>query len=177
MPLHLTTITGTNTGASHTSKTRIKKNQCIHMPRFQHWFTINPLGVVIMTTSLWSQFPTFCRTPILPSVYKDYILFYEKKSWVKWSPCGRVINTTKLSALQFQKTFHRDQDGWIDKPPSPNSKMYYNACRIINTCKCIEDWNKVYPLSICRKTSPNVQIEIGRWANSGDRSPYWALLA
>jgi hypothetical protein len=98
----------------------------------------NPLGVVIMTTSMWSQFPTFCRTPILPSVYKDYILFYEKKSWVTCSPCGRVINTTKLSALQFQKTFHRDQDGWIDKPPSPNSKMYYNACRIINTCKCIE---------------------------------------
>jgi hypothetical protein len=43
----------------------------------------NPLGVAIMTTSMWSQFPTFCRTPILPSVYKDYILFYEKKSWVK----------------------------------------------------------------------------------------------
>lgn len=67
---------------------------------------------------------------------------------------------------------------WLDwQTPPPNSKMYYNACRIINTCKCIEGWNKVYPLSICRKTSPNVQIEIGRQANSGDRSPYWALLA
>lgn len=65
----------------------------------------------------------------------------------------------------------------LTSPPSPNSKMYYNACRIINTCKCIEGWNKVYPLSVCRKTSPNVQIEIGRQANSGDRSPYWALLA
>jgi hypothetical protein len=33
-----------------------------------------------------------------------------------------VINTTKLSALQFQKTFHRDQDGLIDKPLPPIAK-------------------------------------------------------
>jgi hypothetical protein len=30
-----------------------------------------------------------------------------------------VINTTKLSALQFQKTFHRDQDGWGLTSPLP----------------------------------------------------------